>query len=114
FAMISGKLAAETIVEAKSQGDFSAAALSRYRERLESSFILKDLHKIRHMTDFAHRRPHLLNDIPETLSQVAREYLTVDNLPLSTKQKQITRLLRAGLPLRRAVDDALGLVRAIR
>jgi len=114
FAMISGKLAAEAIIEAKSQSDFSAAALSRYRELLEQSFVLKDLHKIRNMTTFAHARPHLLNDIPETLSQVAREYLTVDNLPLSTKQKQITRLLRSGIPLRRAFDDALGLMRAMR
>ncbi len=34
--MISGKLAAEAIIEAKSQSDFSAA-LSRYRELLEQS-----------------------------------------------------------------------------
>jgi electron transfer flavoprotein-quinone oxidoreductase len=114
FAMISGKLAAETIIEAKSQSDFSAAALSLYREKLERSFVLKDLHKIRNMADFAHARPHLLNDIPEMLADVAREYLTVDNLPLSTKQKQITKLLRAGLPMRQILDDALGLMRAMR
>jgi electron transfer flavoprotein-quinone oxidoreductase len=114
FAMISGKLAAEAIIEAKSQGDFTASALSRYRELLEQSFVLKDLHKIRNMTSFAHARPHLLNGIPETISQAAREYLTVDNLPLSYKQKQITRLLRSGIPLRQVVNDAIGLIRAMR
>jgi electron transfer flavoprotein-quinone oxidoreductase len=114
FAMISGKLAAETIIEAKSQSDYSAAALSRYRERLEQSFVLKDLHKIRNMTDFAHARPHLFNDIPELLSQAAREYLTVDGVPKSTKQKQITKLLRSGIPVRQVLDDAVGLVRAMR
>jgi electron transfer flavoprotein-quinone oxidoreductase len=114
FAMISGKLAAEAIIDAKSQDDYSAVALSRYRELLEQSFVLKDLYKIRHMTDFAHARPHLLNDIPEALSKVAREYLTVDNLPLSHKQNQITKLLRDGIPLRRSLLDAVGLVRAMR
>jgi electron transfer flavoprotein-quinone oxidoreductase len=81
---------------------------------LEQSFVLKDLYKIRHMTDFAHARPHLLNGIPEALSKAAREYLTVDNLPLSHKQKQITKLLRQGIPLRQSLNDALGLIRAMR
>ncbi len=66
------------------------------------------------MTTFAHARPHLLNDIPEALSQAAREYLTVDNLPLSMKQKQILKMLRAGIPARTLLNDVGGLIRAMR
>lgn len=113
FAMISGKIAAETIIEAKASGDFSAVSLSRYRERLEETFILKDLYKIRNMTDFAHARPHLLNDVPELLSRAAREYLTVDSVPKATKQKNIIHMLRSGMPARRLLDDAWGALRAL-
>ncbi len=114
FAMVSGKLAAQTIIEAKEAGDFSAMTLSRYRELLEETFVLKDLHKIRHMKSFAHDRPHLLNELPELMSEIAREYLTVDNLPLATKQKRITKMLRSGLSARTVLNDVSGLIRAMR
>ena len=54
FAMVSGQVAAQAIIEAKEAGDFSAMTLSRYRELLEETFVLKDLHKIRHMKSVSH------------------------------------------------------------
>ena len=114
FAMVSGKIAAQTIVEAKEAGDFSAMTLSRYRERLEETFVLKDLHKIRNMAGFAHARPHLFNELPELLSSAAREYLTVDSVPKSIKQKRIIKMLRSGLQAKTVLNDITGLVRAMR
>ncbi len=114
FAMVSGKLAAQTIIEAKESGDFSSMTLSRYREFLEETFVLKDLRKIRHIKTFAHGRPHLLNEVPELMSQIAREYLTVDSLPLATKQRHIIEMLRSGLSARTVVNDITGLIRAVR
>lgn len=114
FAMISGKLAAEAIIGAKAEGDFSAVGLSRYQELLEESFILPDLYKIRDLTDFAHGRPHLLNALPETLSRAAREYLTVDDDPKAIKQRKIVSILRQGLPARRTLGDAVGALKLLR
>ncbi len=114
LAMVSGKIAAQTIIEAKEAGDFSAMTLSRYRERLEETFVLKDLHKIRNMAGFAHARPHLFNELPELLSSAAREYLTVDSVPKSIKQKRIFKMLRSGLQVKTALNDITGLVRAMR
>ena len=114
LAMVSGKIAAQTIIEAKEAGDFSAMTLSRYRERLEETFVLKDLHKIRNMAGFAHARPHLFNELPELLSSAAREYLTVDSVPKSIKQKRIIKMLRSGLQVKTALNDITGLVRAMR
>ncbi len=111
LAMLSGKLAAQTIAEANEQGDFSAAFLSRYRELLEESIVIQDLYKIRNVTDFAHARPHLLRDYPQLMSDIAREYLTVDGLPKSAKQKKIAGLVR-GLPKKRLLQDAVGALRA--
>jgi electron transfer flavoprotein-quinone oxidoreductase len=113
FAMLSGKFAAQAIVEAKEAGDFSAAQLSRYRELLADSFVLKDLHKIRNLTGFAHARPHLFNEMPELLANVAREYLTVDSVPKKEKQQKMIRMLRDGMPMQRLVNDAVGGFRAM-
>lgn len=114
FAMISGKLAAEAIVEAKGLGDYSAMQLSRYRELLDESFIFSDLKMIRNVTPFAHARPYLLNAVPEALSRAAREYLTVDDDPKQIKQKKIVEILREGFPLKRTVGDALGALQLFR
>ena len=67
--MLSGKLAAQAIIEAKASDDFSAMCLSRYRELLDESVVMADLHKIRNVTDFAHARPHLLREYPRLLSE---------------------------------------------
>lgn len=112
LAMLSGTLAAQAIVEAKERADFSAATLSRYRELLDESVVIKDLHKIRNVTDFAHGRPHLLTDYPNLLSDVAREYLTVDGVPKKHKQAKIVRMLR-DLPKKRLLSDAVGAFRAM-
>ncbi len=113
LAMLSGKLAAQAIVEANERDDFSAAALSRYRELLDQSIIIEDLYKIRHVTDFAHARPHLLRDYPELLSKAARTYLTVDGRPKVDAHGDIARLLR-GVSKRQLLGDAIGALRALK
>ncbi len=112
LAMLSGKLAAQAIIEAKANDDFSAMSLSRYRELLDESVVMADLHKIRNVTDFAHARPHLLRDYPRLLSAMFEEYLRVDGVPKKAKQKKIVAMIKA-LPKRRLVDDLLGAVRAL-
>jgi len=112
LAMLSGKLAAQAIVEANARGNFSAATLSRYRELLDESTIMHDLYKIRNVTDFAHQRPHLLRDYPRLLSEAAREYLTVDGTPKKLKQRKIASLVR-GIPKRQLLSDAVGAVRSM-
>jgi electron transfer flavoprotein-quinone oxidoreductase len=106
LAMLSGHLAGQAIVEAKEAGDFSAMQLSRYRELLDDSVVMKDLHKIRNVTEFAHSRPHLLRDYPVMLSAMAEEYLRVDGTPKKEKLKKIARLLGAQ-PKARLLEDAI-------
>ncbi|MGC8645513.1 MAG: FAD-dependent oxidoreductase [Thermoplasmata archaeon] len=43
YAVLSGILAGETAVEAKKKGDFSESFLALYREKLEETYVLKDL-----------------------------------------------------------------------
>jgi electron transfer flavoprotein-quinone oxidoreductase len=110
--MLSGRLAAQTIVEAKQRDDFSVASLARYRELLDDSIVLKDLLKIRRATPFAHARPHLLRDYPQLASDIAREYLTVDGVSRKDKQARIFSMIRR-LSKKRLLGDAIGAVRAL-
>ncbi len=112
LAMLSGKLAAQAIVEAKVKDDFSAMSLSRYRELLDESIVMQDLHKIRNVTDFAHKRPHLLTEYPRLLEEMAEEYLRVDSVAKKEKQKKMAGMVNA-LPKRRLLDDILGAVRSM-
>jgi electron transfer flavoprotein-quinone oxidoreductase len=112
LAMLSGRLAAQAIIEAKEKSDFTITSLARYRELLEDSVVLKDLYKIRNTTDFAHERPHLFTDYPNLMSEVAREYLTVDGVAKKDKQKKIAKLL-FGLPKKRLFSDAFGAFRSM-
>ena len=112
LAMLSGKLAAQAIIEAKANDDFSAMSLSRYRELLDESIVMDDLHKIRNITEFAHARPHLLREYPAILSRMAEEYLRVDGVSKKSKQRNILAMAKA-LPKRRLLDDVVGAARAL-
>jgi electron transfer flavoprotein-quinone oxidoreductase len=112
LAMVSGRLGAQAIIEAKEKGDFSIATLAHYQELLEESLVLKDLYKIRNTTDFAHERPHLFTDYPQLMSEIAREYLTVDGVPKKDKQKKIAKMF-FGLPKKRLLTDAVGALRSL-
>jgi len=104
LAMISGQLAAQTVIRAKERGDYSAATLSHYRVLLDQSIVMKDLKKIRGVTPFAHDRPHLLRDYPRVVSGMLKEYLTVDGVPKSEKQKKMVAMAK-GLPKKRLLND---------
>jgi electron transfer flavoprotein-quinone oxidoreductase len=97
---------------ARERDDSSINTLSHYRELLDDSIIMKDLHMIRNVTDFAHSRPHLFTDYPELLSEVARAYLTVDGTPKAKKYMKLGKML-ASAPKRRLLSDALGGVRSM-
>lgn len=104
LAMISGQLAAQTVIRAKERGDYSAATLSHYRVLLDQSIVMKDLKKIRGITPFAHDRPHLLRDYPQVVSGMLKEYLTVDGVSKSEKQKKMVAMAK-GLPKKRLLND---------
>ena len=56
LAMISGKLAAETAIEALNLNDFSKKVLKSYEKKLKNCFVLKDLKTYKDLMDVAHSR----------------------------------------------------------
>ncbi len=60
LAMISGKLAAETAIEAIDNNDFSKKMLAGYEKRLKNSFVLKDMKTYKGLFEVAHQRKKAL------------------------------------------------------
>ena len=89
LAMTSGKLAAETILEAHRKGNFSARGLSLYKKKLTESYIMKDLKKYRHSYAYLESNRQLLTLYPEIINEAATEFLTVDGVPKREKQRKI-------------------------
>lgn len=65
FALASGRMAAEAVIEARAQEDFSAAGLAGYARRLRESFVWRYLEAFREM-------PHLLEN-PALFGRYPRE-----------------------------------------
>lgn len=114
LAMTAGRLAGETVIEAKQKGDFSAATLAAYRARLEDSFVLKDLKKYRDLPEFIDRRPDLLQIYPMLVNQAVHEMLTVDGMSKREKQRKIWKEVTSKRPLWQLLKDGYQAWKVIR
>ncbi len=77
FAIASGKAAAETIIRAKKNGDFSKKHLAPYAELLEQSFVLKDLKTFEKAPLLLENR-RFYSQYPELACQLAEKIFTND------------------------------------
>ena len=93
LAMASGVAAGETAIHAKQKGDFSAEALSLYKEKLEDSFVMKDLRNFRKASKFLHKNPQMLNDYPNEFIELALEYFTISEKPKVQIRKEVFKKL---------------------
>ena len=96
LAMTSGRLAAEAIIEAKEKGDFSAAQLKRYDEKIRETFVMKDLKKYKGMHQLLQEEnPELLFEkLPRAVNEAAYQMFLVDGVPKAEKQKLAVKLLK--------------------
>lgn len=113
LALISGKLAGETVVQAKEQGDFTERVLRGYYAKLEASFILKDLRKYQHVSQFFDRNTEFFTLYPELVNRAAEEFGMVDGTPKKEKQRGILDMIRKRRPLWRIAADMVKLSRAL-
>ena len=86
LAMISGKLAAETALEALNKNDFSAKTLMRYEEKLRNSFVMKDLKTYKDLMDIAHKKSDAFLDYYlRTVNGFFKMFTSVDSVPKRQK-----------------------------
>ncbi len=79
LAITSGTLAGNTVIEAKKKGDFSSRTLVSYRQRLEESFVLKDLKKYKDVPKFFSTNQHFFTLYPEVANELAYMWHVVDD-----------------------------------
>jgi len=102
LAMASGRMAAEAILEALERGDVTRAGLKGYVQRLQSSYVFKDLGKYRRFPHLLEAHKEIFTTLPELAALAAREILTVDGVPKKQKQRAVWAALRREMPLPRA------------
>jgi len=76
LAIASADFAAQTIIAAKEKGDFSAASLSKYKQLLEDSFVLKDMQRYKDFPKFM-ETPRIFNEYPQMLDNILADMFTV-------------------------------------
>jgi electron transfer flavoprotein-quinone oxidoreductase len=91
MAMASGLLAAEAIIAAHERGDFSAAGLARYPERLRESFAWRDMMRYQKLTRAAEANPRLFAKYPYELAAMARTLMTIrdDDFDLQVPKRRL-------------------------
>jgi electron transfer flavoprotein-quinone oxidoreductase len=110
LAMQSGRFAAETVIEAAARGDFSASALSRYRDRLDDSFVMKDMRQYAGIGSYLEKRPHYFSVYPDMANDFLFEFFAIDSIPKRQKLRAMFRRAFETRSLFGMVRDGVGLV----
>lgn len=115
LAMTTGRLAGETVVAARAAGKpMSADTLSAYKTSIDDSFVMKDLHKYRHLPQVLDKSPQFFGAYPELVNRAAQTLFTVDGVDKGTKERSIRSSFRANRSLAGLMTDAYRLWRATR
>lgn len=114
LAMMSGKFAAETAIEAINSGDFSAKALSVYEKKLRNSFVMKDLNSYKDIMHFVDKNSDaFLNFYPLKVNEFFRNFITVDGIPKSCKYRKFILDTIKQRGLGRIVVDIVKIVKQV-
>ncbi|MGE0071643.1 MAG: FAD-dependent monooxygenase [Thiomonas sp.] len=115
LAMTTGRLAAETIIEARAAGlEMNEKTLKAYKDKLDASFVMKDLHKYRDMPEVLHANPQFFTTYPGLINRAAQTMLTVDGVDKKTKEREIFKSFRGSRGVAGLLGDAFKLWRAFR
>ncbi len=86
LAMMSGKLAAQTAIQAINKEDYSANMLSLYRKKLEQSFVLQDLKSYQDVIRTIEKNSKaFLGFYPKKINEFMNQFTAVDSVPKKRK-----------------------------
>ena len=94
YAMASGVMAAETVLEAHSKSCYSAAVFSGYHKRLAESFVLKDLEHFRSWPAFLQNNQHVFSAWPEAIVSMIEEISRVGGTAWSEREDKVQQTFR--------------------
>jgi electron transfer flavoprotein-quinone oxidoreductase len=105
MAIIAGKVAAETALEAHKRQDFTAKTLSLYRTRLKDRFVLQDLYQYRNLSRFLETHPEFMDVYPSFLNDALGMFFSGFGVPKKQLYRNIFKSLTARRPPLRALGD---------
>ncbi|MDP3487676.1 MAG: FAD-dependent oxidoreductase, partial [Bacillota bacterium] len=111
LAMLSGKLAAETVIQAKARGDFSEVMMSNYKHKLDDTFFMKDIQARENKLLYFKRYRDSDFIISSMANKVAYEFFNDDML---TAPEKMTKLKKAVTNQQHVTKSLLDIYQAIR
>lgn len=93
YAMRSGILAAETIVNAKQKGDYTSAVLKEYRKALDDSYVMKDINSFQDAVHLLHTDT-MQSKVPNLICDFGRQFFTIKNEPTPKSEKMLLGAIR--------------------
>jgi len=106
FAVASGRMAAETVLEAHARGDYSEETLASYERRLKASFVWREL--VRHKTvEEVMGDPWFFQALPEILARAAASMFEADYEEPTPLEALLEALRSQGTPLPLALAKLL-------
>ena len=93
LAMTSGKLAGETVIEAKERGDFSKKSLSAYKTKLKNSYVLPDMFEIKDLEAAVENSPGFLEFYPKLACDLAHLRFSANGVPKKTHIKTALKMV---------------------
>ena len=112
LASHSGILAGKTVIEAHQRQDFSLKTLKRYKERLDLSWVMKDLKGFRNAPRMLHI-DRIYNEYPELVCSMMEHIYRIDGTPKVSIPKLVLREVKEKVGLKNAISDALTAWRAL-
>ncbi len=94
LAMVSGRLAGETVIHAKETDDFSERRLGEYKGKLDNSWIMADMRKYDKAVPLLEHNPQMLTKYPEIADRALDEFFRVDGTSKWEKQSKILKMVR--------------------
>lgn len=114
LAMISGKLAAETAIEAFEKDDFSRKTLKNYEMKLQNSFIMKDLKTYRKLMPIAHeRKKAFMSYYLKKINSFFEMFTTVDGTPKRENYRKFIKSIFTDRKLSELLKDVWALIRLV-
>ncbi|MBW2038466.1 MAG: FAD-dependent oxidoreductase [Deltaproteobacteria bacterium] len=96
FAFASGYMAAQTVMKAKEEGDFSASTLAHYETLLRESFVLKDMETFRNSLEVL-ENPRLVSFYPHLLCRIMEELFWIGEGPKEKISSTLWKGIKEGV-----------------
>lgn len=112
LAMISGKLAAETAIEALNLNDFSKKVLKSYEKKLKNCFVLKDLKTYKDLMDVAHsRKTAFFSYYLKKVNAFFEMFTTVNSVPKRKLFRDFIKSLFTNRKITELFKDIIAVIR---